>query len=120
MSGYGDVHIFSIADLPEEDQRRYLAMGFEIKPVERQMIKKEELARDGSINAIRSKVKRVTTIDELTVTEYRRLKILGWTDTDIMRRYNTHIALFYQWKKDMGLKGTTLNQAVYKPKAKAR
>lgn len=103
---YSDIHVFGLADLPEEDRKRYEAMGFTAKPVERRVIKLE--VEKVKLPERLTRPKRPKTIQLLTVSEYRQMKGDGLTDQDISRRYGCSHNTLYKWKRENNLNGIGL------------
>ncbi|MED4586644.1 helix-turn-helix domain containing protein [Brevibacillus choshinensis] len=103
---YSDCHVFGLADLPEEDRKRYEAMGFTVKPVEPRVIRME--IKKPKLPESLTRPKKPKTIELLTVAEYHRMKEEGMTDKDISRRYQCCHNTFSRWKRANGLIGTAL------------
>ena len=103
---YSDVHVFGLADLPEEDRKRYEAMGFTAKPVECRVIRVE--IKKPKLPERMTRPKAPNRIELLTVSEYRQMKDEGMTDRDICRRYNCCHNTLSRWKKTNSLSGASL------------
>ncbi|MED1801800.1 hypothetical protein [Brevibacillus porteri] len=106
FTGSSDITIMGLADLPEEDRKRYEAMGFVTKPVERRVEKQvfEEIATPPSGFTVAPR--KPNEMYKLTVKEFQRMKADGKSDEEIMKIYNcSNMNLFYKWKRENGLTG---------------
>lgn len=105
MSGSSDIVVMGLADLPEADRKRYEAMGFVAKPVERRVIKQEYPDLQG-----KPQIKTQYSPEDLTTEEYMRLKKQEeLSDEEIWQRYGFGAAHnFLKWKKEHGMVGVRI------------
>lgn len=108
LTGSSDITVMGLADLPEEERKRYEAMGFTVKPVERRIIK-QVFPEIQASERVKGKRVRCSRLHMLTVEEYRRLKDEKKSDDVIMRMFDhANPTSFYTWKKENNLIGTRL------------